>query len=122
MVSDGANGLWVAESQSSRIQHVTDVGGFISQIGSYGSGPGMFRAPACVFMDRGAVDVCDTYEFVLQRFAVSATGEPTYLESLGGVRPALGGFNQPFGVAFDASGRLYVTDMFNQRAQVREYV
>jgi tripartite motif-containing protein 71 len=120
LVSDGGNGLWVAEAASSRIQHVSNTGAFIAKIGTYGSGPGKFRAPACVFMDRGAVDVCDTYEFILQRFTVSAAGEPTFLESIGGVRPARGGFNQPFGVAYDASGRLYVTDMFNQRAQVRD--
>jgi len=120
LVSDGAGGLWVAEAQSSRIQHVTASGGSLATFGSYGSGPGRFRAPACVFMDRDVVDVCDTYEFVLQRVAVSPTGEPSYLDSIGGVRPALGGFNQPFGVAFDAAGRLYVTDMFNQRAEVRD--
>jgi tripartite motif-containing protein 71 len=120
LVSDAAGGLWVAEAQSSRIQHVTNAGAYIAKVGSYGSGPGKFRAPACVFMGLGAVDVCDTYEFVVQSFSVSASGEPTYLASFGGVRPVAGGFNQPFGVAYDGAGRLYVTDMFNQRAQVRD--
>lgn len=119
LVSDGAGGLWVAEAKTARIQHVTNTGAFISKAGTYGSGPGAFRAPACVFMDRGAVDVCDTYEFVVQRFSVSATGAATYLDSLGGIRPTLGGFNQPFGVAFDTGGDLYATDLFNQRAQTR---
>jgi DNA-binding beta-propeller fold protein YncE len=119
LVSDGAGGLWVAEAKSARIQHVTNTGVFISKTGGYGSGPGKFRAPACVFMDGGAVDVCDTYEFVVQRFSVSSSGSASYLGSLGGVRPSLGGFNQPFGVAFNAAGDLFVTDMFNQRAQER---
>jgi tripartite motif-containing protein 71 len=120
LVSDGAEGLWVAEAQSSRIQHVTNTGTYIAKVGSYGSGPGMFRAPACVFMDLGAIDVCDTFEFVVQSFSVSPSGEPTYLASFPGIRPVVGGFDQPFGVAYDAAGRLYVTDMFNQRAQVRD--
>jgi DNA-binding beta-propeller fold protein YncE len=120
VVSDGSGGLWVAEAHSSRLQHVSSTGAFIAKIGSYGSGPGKFRAPSCVFMDRGAVDVCDTYEFVIQSFSVSPTGVPAYLTSFGGTRPVAGGFNQPFGVAYDPTGRLVVTDMFNQRAQVRE--
>jgi DNA-binding beta-propeller fold protein YncE len=120
LVSDGSGGFWVAEAHNARIQHVTGSGGFISMTGSYGSGPGRFRAPACVFMDRGAVNVCDTYEFVVQRFIVNTAGDANYLESVGGIRPVAGGFNQPFGTAFDAHGRLYVTDMFNQRAQVHD--
>jgi DNA-binding beta-propeller fold protein YncE len=117
-VSDGAGGLWVAEAKTARIQHVTNAGVFISKTGSYGSGPGKFRAPACIFMDGGAVDVCDTYEFVVQRFSVSA-GVASYLDAVGGVRPTLGGFNQPFGVAYSSTGDLYVSDMFNQRGQKR---
>lgn len=120
LVSDGDGGLWVAEAKTARIQHVTNAGLFISKTGTYGSGPGQFRAPACVFMDRGSVAVCDTYEFVVQRFSVSPGGVPTFQELIGGIRPVPGGFNQPFGTAFDDDGRLYVTDMFNQRAQVRD--
>lgn len=119
IVSDGSGGLWVAEAHGPRLQHVTNAGAGLGYIGTYGSGPGKFRAPACVFMDGAKVDVCDTYEYVIQRFSVSGSGAPSYFDSLGGIRPVVGGFNQPFGVAFAPDGDLYVSDMFNHRMERR---
>ncbi len=119
LASDGAGGLWVAEAQAPRLQHVTGQGASLGVVGSYGSGPGRFRAPACVFPDGRGVAVCDTFEYVVQRFTAPAAGNPSYAGSLGGTRPVPGGFNQPFGVRYGPSGDLYVSDMFNHRMQRR---
>jgi DNA-binding beta-propeller fold protein YncE len=120
LTSDGGGGLWVAEAQAPRLQHVTNQGASLGVVGSYGSGQGRFRAPACVFTDgQGAVAVCDTFEYVIQRFSAPPSGNPSYAGSLGGVRPVAGGFNQPFGVRYGPSGELYVSDMFNHRMQRR---
>ena len=119
VTGDGGSGIWVAEAQAPRLQHLTRVGVSLGTIGSYGSGPGKFRAPACVFLDGSYVDVCDTYEYVIQRF--TNTTVPAYHDSLPNpvVRPTLGGFNEPFGTAYGPSGELYVSDMFNHRMERR---
>jgi tripartite motif-containing protein 71 len=119
LTSDGAGGLWVAEAHNYRLQHVLNDGTFVGKTGTYGVGPGQFNAPACVFMDQGMVDVCDTYLYRIARFTVSPSGAPTFFDNVGGVGPVLGGFNEPFGVAFGPSGELYVTDMFNHRIEKR---
>ena len=117
LTSDGNGGLWVAEAGNFRIQHVTNAGAYIAHTGSRGTGPGQFTSPSCVFMDAGAVNVCDTFAFKLLRFTVNGAGVPSFAGVIGGTRPAPGGFNQPFGVAYGPAGEMYVTDLFNQRIQ-----
>jgi DNA-binding beta-propeller fold protein YncE len=115
LTSDGAGGLWVADAMNSRLKHVSNTGAFIGATPiAFGSGNGQFRSPHCVFLDQGQVDVCDTFNYRIQRFSVSA-GVPSFSSVLGGVAPAAGAFNGAFGVAYGPAGELYAVDWFNHR-------
>jgi|HubBroStandDraft_6_1064221.scaffolds.fasta_scaffold00093_49 sugar lactone lactonase YvrE len=118
LLSDGAGGLWVADAMNFRIEHVSDNGTYISQIGSFGNGPGnaQFRSPHGLWMDGGLLDVADPYTFSIQRFTISA-GALTYSSFLGGTQPAAGGFNGAFAATYDSSGDIYAVDWFNDRIQ-----
>jgi|HubBroStandDraft_6_1064221.scaffolds.fasta_scaffold00526_18 DNA-binding beta-propeller fold protein YncE len=118
LLSDGAGGLWVADAMNFRIEHVSNTGTYISQIGSFGNGPGnaQFRSPHGLFMDGGLLDVADPYTFSIQRFTISA-GALTYSSFLGGTQPAAGGFNGAFAATYDSSGDIYAVDWFNDRIQ-----
>jgi DNA-binding beta-propeller fold protein YncE len=116
LTSDGAGGLWVADAMNSRLKHVSNTGTFIGATPiAFGSLNGQFRSPHCVFLDQGQVDVCDTFNYRIQRFSVSASGIPTFSGVLGGVAPAPGAFNGAFGAAYGPGGELYAVDWFNHR-------
>ena len=68
-------------------------------------------------MDQGQVDVCDTFNYRIQRFSVSPTGVPAFSSVLGGVRPTAGGFNGAFAVGYGPAGELYAADWFNHRIE-----
>ncbi len=120
LVSDGAGGLWITEGGSNnRLQHFTNAGAYVanSAIGGFGEAAGKFRSAHCVFMDGSFVAVCDTFNYRIQRFSVNASGVPSFDSILGGTRPADGGFNGAFDVAYAPDGAMYVTDWFNHRIQ-----
>jgi DNA-binding beta-propeller fold protein YncE len=116
LLSDGSGGLWVADAMNYRIEHVSNSGAFISTLGTFGTGNGQFVSPHGLFMDQGLLDVADPYQFEIQRFTISS-GALTFSSVLGGVKPAAGGFNQPFAVAYGPSGEMYVADWFNDRIE-----
>jgi tripartite motif-containing protein 71 len=118
LASDGNGGLWVAERKGYRAQHVNNDGRFLAATStSYGIGTAQFRAPSCVYLDGSVVGVCDVFAYRILRFTDGASGAVALVGQTGGVPPALGGFNNPFGVVFGPAGELYVTDMFNHRVQ-----
>ena len=120
LTSDGAGGLWIAEGGSNnRLQHFTNAGAYVanSAIGGFGEGNGQFRSAHCVFMDGAFVAVCDTFNYRIQRFSVNASGVPAFDALIGGTRPADGGFNGAFDVAYGPDGSMYATDWFNHRIQ-----
>jgi DNA-binding beta-propeller fold protein YncE len=101
-----------------RLKHVTNTGTFIgATTGGFGEGNGQFRSAHCVFMDQGQIDVCDTFNYRIQRFSVSPTGVPTFSSVVGGVRAAAGGFNGAFAVGYGPGGELYAVDWFNHRIE-----
>ncbi len=117
ITGDGNNGLWIAEARGFRVSHVNLTGGSLgAPVGSYGQGIGKLNSPACVFLDNaGDVNVCDTFAFKIARFQTNGTADP----EVGGTLPTLGGFDNPFGVAYAPNGDLFVSDMYNQRIQKR---
>jgi tripartite motif-containing protein 71 len=118
LVSDGAGGLWIGEDGSHpSLVHFNNAGstfyGKTTNAGASG-----FVEPEGVLMDGSDVVVADPFAFRTISFTVSPSGAPSATGtpfSDGG--PALGGFNNPFGVAFDPEGDCFVTDMFNQRME-----
>ena len=113
-----SGGLWISEGQAARVQRFRNNGNYVqgSSFGSFGTGRNRFRSPHCVFMDGRLLAVCDTFNFRIQRLRV-AGGDPRYHSTLGGTRPAKGGFNGPFDVVYGPGGVMYVTDWFNHRIE-----
>ena len=118
MTSDGNGGLWLGDAKSYRLVHVLNNGTVLGATnGGYGTGPGQFRQPSGIFMSGTSVVVGDQFSYQLQRFTVNGSGAPVYAETIGGTPPAAGGFNGPFGLAYNANGELYVADWFNHRIE-----
>jgi DNA-binding beta-propeller fold protein YncE len=118
ITSDGAGGLWVAEAWNYRAKHVQNNGTYIAKTNStQGQGTNQFAAAQCVFVQGNILNVCDTYNYRINRYTVDGAGVPTFLDTIGAAPAAPGGFNGPFGVDYGPSGELYVTDWFNHRIQ-----
>jgi DNA-binding beta-propeller fold protein YncE len=117
LTSDGSTGLWIADAGNNRLKrHLVD-GTFVGQAGSFGEGNAQFRSAHCVFRDGVNVDVCDTFNYRIEQFRVNALGKPYFGSVIGGTRPANGGFNGAFDVAYAPDGSMYAVDWFNHRIQ-----
>jgi uncharacterized protein (TIGR03663 family) len=90
-----------------------------SSFGSNGSQPGQFSAPRGMAIGPDhSLYVADSQNHRIQHF--SAAGE--FIESWGGFsggepQPAVGMFNEPWGIAVASDGSVYVTDTWNHRVQ-----
>ena len=125
--SDGNGGLWVAENGRGRIQHITLTGTVLwSSPTTFGSGSCplncQFRSPhGLQFIPAGGgtgtIYVSDTYNYRITLYSENANGSATFNSYITEPYPAEGGFDAPFGVAYDSSGNLYVVDHFNSRAE-----
>jgi len=90
-------------------------------IGSQGSEPGQFDAPrGMAFGPDGSLYVADSRNHRIQHF--DAQGNfieqwGTFGDLLNGGQAPIGTFNEPWGVAVDADGFVYVSDTWNHRIQ-----
>lgn len=120
-VATGASGnVYVVDAGNSRIQEFTSTGVYLSQWGGSGSSNGQFNSPRHLAVDdSGNVYVADSdddaggYHHRIQKF--TSTG--TYLTGWGGYGHGDGQLYSPDGVALDASGNVFVTDLYNWRIQ-----
>jgi DNA-binding beta-propeller fold protein YncE len=96
---------------------VTNAGALLGSTGSFGEGNNQFRSAHCVFLDGSFVDVCDTFNYRIQRYTVNAQGAPVWNSIVGGTKPANGGFNGAFDVTYDLAGNMYAVDWFNHRIE-----
>jgi DNA-binding beta-propeller fold protein YncE len=119
IASDGNGGLWITEGLNVRVQHFSNAGAPTSgsAYGTYGGGRRGFRSPFCVAVSGARVEVCDTFGFRIQRLRVTDAGGLRWLDTLGGKKPANGGFNGPWDVAYAPDGTFVVSDWFNHRLQ-----
>ena len=86
----------------------------LGQTGVAGDDSNHFDNPSGVAVDANYVYVADTFNHRVQVFNRSSR---TYVTTIGGYGSGNGQFDQPYDVAVDASGYLYVADFENSRVQ-----
>jgi hypothetical protein len=123
---DGSSNVYVADSGNHTIRKITP-GGVVTTLaglaGSSGSADGTgsaarFNFPVGVALDgSGNVYVADSLNNTIRK--MTSAGVVTTLAGLAGSAGSADGavsaarFNEPFGVAVDGSGNIYVADTFN---------
>jgi DNA-binding beta-propeller fold protein YncE len=118
-IAAGTSGIfYVSDKELHKIVKMRDVPNEFSRLtdwGSEGTGPGEFRSPSGVALDKdGNVFVADTGNNRIQKF----TKDGKYITQIGnGVGSADGQLNAPQGVAVDKDGYVYVVDTGNNRIQ-----
>ena len=100
----------VGEVYNHRIQKISSAGKSLAQWGTFGTGPGEFRDPAGIALDKdGNLYVADKSNNRIQK--LGPDGKP--LAQWGGS----GQLQSPIAVALDPQGNVYVADDDNNRVQ-----
>ena len=122
-VDSGFN-VYVVDYINNNVQKFTNTGGFLLKWGSSGSGNGQFNSPHGVSVDsEGSVFVTDRGNNRVQKFG-NTGGFLTKFGSACTTQPCPkdGQFNGPDGIGVGpgsgSSGKVYVTDVGNNRVQV----
>lgn len=115
VATDAQGNVYVADSNHGRIAKFSSDGQFITQIGSYGSGPGKFSGgPDGIAVDStGNVYATEPYTDHIHKF--SPGGQEVAVWGTGGHGP--GQFSAPGGIALDKQGNIYVADSQNNRIE-----
>jgi hypothetical protein len=115
---DGAGNVFVADSDNERIVEYNSTGS--TQLAVFG-GPttagGNFKQLRRVAVLNGKVYGADLWDFFIDRFSQGSPGVTPELV-YGNTPPDTGDFNEPSGITFGPSGKLYVADSVNQRMQI----
>ncbi|KZE78593.1 hypothetical protein AV654_02245 [Paenibacillus elgii] len=119
---DGDGNVYVADSNNNRIQKLTAATGVWSEWkrsdGKSGSGLGEFNYPTGVAVDRnGNVYVADMKNHRIQKLTVATGVWSEWKKSGGGEGNGLGEFAEPYHLAVDGDGNVYVADSNNDRIQ-----
>lgn len=123
---DGSGNVYVADYDNNMIREITPTGVVSTLAGSttYGSANGTgtaasFNAPAGVAVDAsGNVYVADTYNDMIRKIApggsvTTLAGSPGVIGSTNATGSAAS-FAEPYGVAVDNAGNVYVADSSNE--------
>jgi streptogramin lyase len=125
--------LFVVDSRNHRVQKFTLDGGYLSQFGGFGDGPGQLNTPWGIGLDKECnVFVADWRNDRIQSFTADGKwlasfgqpgsgGDASIARQHGGIRVVsrpVGLFNRPSGVCVDKDGDIYVADWLNNRVQV----
>jgi tripartite motif-containing protein 71 len=111
---DSAGNVYAAAPTEDVIYKFSSTGTLLQKIGTHGTGAGQFDGAYGVAVRGNRMYVS---EMDNNRISVlSLTGQ--YLGSFGSAGSGHGQFRRPTAIAFDASGRLYVTDTGNERVEV----
>ena len=113
---DGLGRIYLVSEESGRIYVFDENRKFLFKFGEKGGSSGKLSRPKALGIDteNGRIYVVD-----YMRHAVSVyDSEGAYLFEFGGLGWGEGWFQHPIDVAVDASGRIFVADLFNHRVQV----
>ncbi|WP_284645292.1 immunoglobulin domain-containing protein [Paenibacillus silviterrae] len=119
---DSSGNVYVADSGNNRIQKLDISTNTWSEwkrsSGGAGSGLGEFNYPSGVAVDSsGNVYVSEVINHRIQKLTISTNTWNEWKKAGGGAGSGLGEFSNPFGVAVDSSGNVYVADTSNHRIQ-----
>lgn len=118
---DGLDNVYVADNYNNRMVKFTPQGVNLAIDGgpATGNGPGRFNSPTAACTDpQDNLWVADSTNQRLQELPAGLDGtNTTNWITIGSVGSNPGQFKDPFGVAFDGAGNLWVTDYTNQRLQ-----
>ena len=111
--------VYIVDSANFRVQKFDSTGEFIMSWGSFGNADGQFYFARGIAVDEtdGAIYVVDMGNHRLQKFDTSTNFLPQLLGTWGTKGQEPGQFWNPWGVAVDRDGFIYVTDAGNHRIQ-----
>jgi hypothetical protein len=118
---DSSGNIWVTDFGNNVVYEFSSAGSYLSQLGSGGTGEGQFDHPTGIAFDAsGNIWVADYGQNRVQEFSASTT----WIKQVGcsgssacSSSDASGTFWGPLGIAFDASGDLWVNDSNNARIE-----
>ncbi|MDX6546273.1 MAG: hypothetical protein QOG02_2047 [Gaiellales bacterium] len=117
---DVSNRVYVADATNHRIQIFNSGGTYLNQVGSNGFGSGQFFQLRRVAVTPGSTTPsiygADLWNYKVERFTPNTSGGYSWAQSYGALPPSDQLFNEPAGIAVDASN-LFVADSVNQRMQ-----
>src|SRR5207253_2347298 len=118
LACDQNSDIYVVDTGNCRIQKFNNAGNFIQLWGMFGTAPSNFQSPTGIAVDeKNVVYVCDTGNHRIQKFDTSTNFLPQLLGTWGTKGQEPGQFWNPWGIAIDRDGFLYVTDAGNHRIQ-----
>jgi sugar lactone lactonase YvrE len=112
-----ADMIYVADRDNHRIQKFTRQGAFLWKVGTQGSGNGQLNMPYGVAVYNNNLYVADRDN---RRVAVFNATSGAWVKSIGVGGTDVNQLLAPTAIAFDAIGKMFVSDRANKRVQVYE--
>jgi DNA-binding beta-propeller fold protein YncE len=110
-ISEGE--VYVVDHANDRVEEFSPSGTYLAQFGSEGTGTGQFKEPRGIAVNpaTGVLYVSDAGNERVQEF----TPAGKYLTDFGIYGSGKDGFEYPTGIALNATGELYIADVYNAR-------